>query len=496
MGRAIRERSSVAVRDHRLAGMVTRVQLRNFRGFSNAGIELRPLTVLLGPNSAGKSSFAHALAAMGHAQWVHNGSAQATLTPKDSSVADEWPIDLGRYRDLRSDNCSDRVYVDLLTRGGPVTLGFGAVADLKDLRLSYIRYPLAPDQTGPADILKESPASSKSEGDVTAPSGEKDVKIVSAPGLEVARLNEVQWQGMMRQPMAVGLNGLLLDTVRHESGTEVPLGSFAKDDLRLLFENTVYLRASRRRPSRGYAASASRRGSLGYAGEWAASILHSQVDADVTYTIPIEVPHTPEEARRVIDAPWQRVTSKLPEAVGYWLRRLGIGNAVEVVPSDTYPGMLAIKVRLRDHRPSRDITEIGYGLSQILPILVGGLLQSSHGIFIVDLPEGHLHPKPQALLADFFVSLALSGKRVLIETHSEMLFHWLRLRAALSTAVLERSAVYFFEPPSEDGVCQQPRLVGLDKDEELKWPAGFLQEAWETESYIRVAREGRRLTHA
>ena len=46
------------------------IRLQNFRGFRDACIELKPLTVLLGPNSSGKSSFGQALAAMAHAHKV------------------------------------------------------------------------------------------------------------------------------------------------------------------------------------------------------------------------------------------------------------------------------------------------------------------------------------------------------------------------------------------------------------------------------------------
>src|SRR6266849_3587078 len=101
------------------------VRLRNFKGFSDAKITLKPLTVLLGPNSAGKSAFGHAVAAMAHAQWLHAGGNQATLTPRGPKDSGEWPIDLGGLDDLRTAGTNDRAFVDLLTDDGWVTFGFG-----------------------------------------------------------------------------------------------------------------------------------------------------------------------------------------------------------------------------------------------------------------------------------------------------------------------------------------------------------------------------------
>jgi predicted ATPase len=138
-----------------------------------------------------------------------------------------------------------------------------------------------------------------------------------------------------------------------------------------------------------------------------------------------------------------------------------------------------------------DITEIGFGVSQIVPVIVAGLLQPIGSWYAVDLPEAHLHPRPQAAIADFFCSLALSGRSMLVETHSEMFVHRLRLRAAMNPSLMDRIAVYFIDRPTSKG-CASPRSVGLSFEEELTWPEGFLQEAWETETQISAIREAMR----
>jgi predicted ATPase len=472
------------------------IRIRNFRGFRDASIDLKPLTVLLGPNSAGKSAFGHALSAMAHAQWVHGGQVQATLSPRDAKAAEEWPVNLGHYTDLCTEGVKDRIYIDLMTSQGPIQFGFGGVEAFPDLRLSYIRHPIGSKGSAflPASPTGPSQVSSGAMSDADPITQLKTPYGVS--GIELTRRNnELEWENNEKVQMTVGLNGLLLETLRPTAGsTEIPFGSVAKTDVRVFLEHLTYLRASRKRPTRGYEPGTnSGRSPIGYAGEWTASILNSQKERICDFAFPPDVPNSIEEARGRIDTAWDLRRKTLPEAVGMWLERTRLAIKVETRSSLLYPGLIEIRVILNQVQRARDITEIGYGISQVLPILVGGLLQSQGGLFIVDLPEAHLHPRPQADLADFFCSLALSGRSSLIETHSEMFFHRLRLWAAMNKELMDNILVYFFDSPDSDGLCREPRKVRLDFDGELKWPVGFLQEAWETEAKISAIREARRL---
>jgi len=140
------------------------------------------------------------------------------------------------------------------------------------------------------------------------------------------------------------------------------------------------------------------------------------------------------------------------------------------------------------------LVEVGFGNSQVLPVLTAGLLQPEGSLFVVDLPEAHLHPRPQADLADFFCSLALSGRFSLVETHSEIFFDRLRLRAEMDDDLKNKIAVYFIDKPGDDGLCRQLRPVGLGLDEQFEWPAGFFQEALLNEEQIEAVRQSKRQT--
>lgn len=78
------------------------------------------------------------------------------------------------------------------------------------------------------------------------------------------------------------------------------------------------------------------------------------------------------------------------------------------------------------------IKHVGFGISQVLPIVVEGLLMPHDGTLILEQPEIHLHPKVQSLLFDFLYSLVLQGKNVIIETHSDHFITRMRRRIAES----------------------------------------------------------------
>jgi predicted ATPase len=471
---------------------IQKIRVRNFRGFKSACIELKPLTVLLGPNSAGKSVFGHALAAMSYAQWLRAGSNQATLTPEHAKAAEEWPIDLGSRKDLVTHGVEDRVYIDALTRDGWVYFGFGWGVGLpEDLRLTYIRYPvgLGHSSTAPTSqkVVSEVPESHSGVGEAMAVDFEAE-----RGGLELIRKNEVDWETGDAKSVKVGLSGFLLETVKYQSGTEVVISGRASADIKQLLQSLTYLRATRVRPARSYGKGEGSPQRIGYAGEWTPSILHSPGSDTIRYAVPIDIPNTVKQAASVIDTPWKIQNGTLAAATSFWLQHLRIATNVEAIDCTGLPGRIETHFTVSPSGTPHDITEVGFGLSQVLPVLVGGLIQPENSLYMVDLPEAHLHPRPQAALADFFCSLVLSKRSAMVETHSEMFFHRLRLWAALSKELADSIAVYFVDAPTSGNACSEPRRVGLNFEDELKWPKGFLQEAWESESQIKAARAARK----
>lgn len=470
------------------------VRLENFRGFEHSEIECRPLTVLVGSNSSGKSSFSHALSVLSHAHRNFMSSPRLTLTPgKD---ADSWPADLGNLLDVRRNGAQGSVRVSISTDEGEVTWGFGLdTPDVKNfaLEISYIRQPEGLDATS-----GQIPLADPTSFVPVAASGsyvfDKKSPQVIARVIEFEKYNQVHWRDKASgKESFVDFRGLVLEGAGHRSGTHSLLSHPLRREIDAIFSGLTYLRAIRSRPSRRYENRVSEGPPLvGYDGEGFVSLLYAKAaDHIETYMPPIERKEF-LGSHPILRSEWKLANMTLIDAVRRWMLHLHLATDVDVQPHPSNPDLLQIRIAV-GYGTLHDISEVGFGLSQVLPIIIAGLLQPKEAPLVVDLPEAHLHPRPQALLADFFCGLALADRRSLVETHSEMFVNQLRLRAAMDPRLMDMIAVYFLDE-AKGGSCCKPHLIGLDAAGQMKWPSGFLEEAWDIESKIsdiRIAEQAK-----
>ena len=186
------------------------------------------------------------------------------------------------------------------------------------------------------------------------------------------------------------------------------------------------------------------------------------------------------------------VKESLGIAVIDWLRYLGVAQSVESRDKGKFGH--EVTVQIAESKGDHDLTHVGVGVSQVLPILVTGLLSDADTTLVFEQPELHLHPKVQTLLADFFLSLTQLGKQCIIETHSEYIINRIRLRIAAAGAQdpwLNAVKLYFVER-DERGSSFQP----IDINEYgaiLEWPEGFFdQTQMEAEAILHAASIKRR----
>ncbi|MEV4207554.1 AAA family ATPase [Nocardia salmonicida] len=158
--------------------------------------------------------------------------------------------------------------------------------------------------------------------------------------------------------------------------------------------------------------------------------------------------------------------SSLQEALTEWAEYLGIGESVSV--SDL--GKLGRGLQIMVNGVERDLTMVGVGASQLIPVLTIVLTARSGATVLLEQPELHLHPSVQSKLADFFV-YARPDIRLVVETHSEYLLTRIRRRVVENFDVASGIAVLFSE--QEQGVSGVRRLH-LDKLGDFSsWPVGF-----------------------
>jgi predicted ATPase len=119
------------------------------------------------------------------------------------------------------------------------------------------------------------------------------------------------------------------------------------------------------------------------------------------------------------------------------------------------------------------------GYNQILPVVIQGLLTPPGGLVIFEQPEIHLHPDVQAKLIKFFVGLARSGRRVLVETHSSHMIEHLCLEIAQdeTNSLAKNTQTLFVHAP--DKTHKYPRIEKIEitpYGEILNWPKSFLPD--------------------
>lgn len=165
--------------------------------------------------------------------------------------------------------------------------------------------------------------------------------------------------------------------------------------------------------------------------------------------------------------------SLLPEAINFWLKFIGIASSARVLQSQS--GYTWRVTPLNDTH-SRPLSAIGVGISQVLPILVAGLLAESGSLLLVEQPELHLHPRAQARLADFFVSLALTKRQCIVETHSESFLNQLRLTIASQNSESSPITQIYFATTDEKGDSDFASIDITNDGVILNWPDGFFDE--------------------
>lgn len=167
--------------------------------------------------------------------------------------------------------------------------------------------------------------------------------------------------------------------------------------------------------------------------------------------------------------------ARLGEAVDAWVRELGLLASVHPAEGGKYGYELNVSID-GVNRPL-DLTTVGVGVSQALPIIVLGLIAEKGSLLLFEQPELHLHPNVQAALGDFFLALSRSGRQLIIETHSEYLINRLRRRQKTDTNpdAANLARLFFFE---REGSAAKVTAARIGQDGSMpKWPRGFLDTA-------------------
>jgi predicted ATPase len=165
--------------------------------------------------------------------------------------------------------------------------------------------------------------------------------------------------------------------------------------------------------------------------------------------------------------------------MSYWVKELRLATSVR---AEEIPGVGdSIKLVVPGVKSELSPNDVGVGVSQALPVIGAVLLANPGDLVVLEQPELHLHPDAQLELAEFFVAAMNSGRRLLIESHSEHFLNKLRLMAAradddVAEELTENVGFVFAEREADSGLSQF-REVKLTTDGSVQdWPKGFFDQ--------------------
>ncbi|MGH0275913.1 DUF3696 domain-containing protein [Sinorhizobium meliloti] len=145
------------------------------------------------------------------------------------------------------------------------------------------------------------------------------------------------------------------------------------------------------------------------------------------------------------------------------------------IDTTTFAGTDVISLRFRNDGASIWVrpTNMGFGVSYTLPIVVAAMTAPEGGLLIVENPEAHLHPAGQSEMGVFLTRMAAAGLQVIVETHSDHVLNGMR-RAIGNDKLLdaEQAIVHFFPDDLSKSLPLRFTASGGISD----WPSGFFDQ--------------------
>ena len=440
--------------------MLTQLAIKNFKAWPDTGpIRLAPITVFFGSNSAGKTSLLQFLLML--RQSSESRDRKQVFHPGDETT----DVDLGTYRDLvHRHEMKRRVefalewtlpkpleIAQLLGprhyRGGSMRFNATVFSDEDATRLTVesFTYTLGDPENGGlcVDMKRQ---------------GTHKYKVESMP-YKLNRMHGRAWP--------------LPDPLRFYGFPEEVLAYYKNagftSDLVLRLEQQLrrirYLGPLRQRPRRLYAWSGEAPESVGFDGR-------------------ATIPALLASSSRSISRGFKKRAESFPALVAGWLKQLGLLENFDAKSVAKASKQYEIVVEATSTGVKTNLPDVGFGVSQVLPVVVESFYAAPDSTIVIEQPELHLHPRVQAYLANLFVD-AINARengadrrvQFLIESHSEHFIY--RLQRLIAEEVLkpEQVALYFCRSGSEGSIIEPLQLNEFG--DISNWPEGFFGDEME-----------------
>jgi predicted ATPase len=124
-------------------------------------------------------------------------------------------------------------------------------------------------------------------------------------------------------------------------------------------------------------------------------------------------------------------------------------------------------------------TNVGFGISYILPIIIAALASSADSILLVENPEAHIHPHGQLQIGRLLALASLGGVQIIVETHSDHILNGLRLAVHDRLLTPDQVVMHYFQRLTEaDSIRSKVVTPVMDVNGRIDvWPDGFFDES-------------------
>ena len=164
------------------------------------------------------------------------------------------------------------------------------------------------------------------------------------------------------------------------------------------------------------------------------------------------------------------------EQIPKWLQQLELIDSYDVRPLSDIGGNYELLVKQYKNGPQVPLIDVGFGVSQVLPVLTLCYYVDEGSILILEQPEAHLHPKVQSDLADVLIDVVKNRNvQIILESHSEHLLLRLMRRIAEENISADQTALYFCQ--INDGTSEIERLNMDEYGNIRNWPQDFFGDS-------------------
>ena len=438
--------------------MLTRLRLRNFRSWGDTGnLQLAPLTAFFGTNSSGKTSLLQSLVLL-----------KQTAEASDRRLVFHYggngsAVDFGDFRSLAK-------------RSGPLAVGLDwespekaqvwhwrddqrhVVAESRDLGFAV--------RVGRDNARSKEADSAAVVREFKYHVGEASFGLRRMQGAYEVSLSGVEDFLTQRRGRPFVISAPVkcygFPAEARAQYTNADFMGELERELEEQLDRVRYLGPLRARPDRRYIWSGTEPDDMGVSGEnVVAALLASRAWGRF-------IRHDPRPRY------WRR---RLEQQVAACLQQMGLIQEFKVVELGQGAGVFAVHVRQSAKSPWTPLPDVGFGVSQILPVLVLCYYVPEGATVVLEQPELHLHPSAQAALGDVLLDAARIRKiQILLESHSEHLLLRLQRRIAEESVKPDQIALYFCD--IRDGDSTATRLVLDEYGTISNWPEQFFGDSF------------------